>query len=254
MPSIAGMLFVAWMDQATDGLLSCLISDTLVGNIKTGHLNSAKLLFLFLLGNVFCYVASFPILIFHVTRMIDFRGAEARPRCLFGLPYASALIFLVAVTVAVVVGRYCPQIWKLLPYFLAVLFSGYQVRRLHRAMTTMEPLDGKDASLGYRFQHKLASRKAERFLQCDQAKGQIVESLTDGEIRESYWAMREHGNSAFILFLEFAYCELLYMAVVGFGSYRWSAIAVLTTIWIFPAVLVHGYGQHLERRFSLFGN
>ena len=36
--------------------------------------------------------------------------------------------------------------------------------------------------------------------------------------------------------------------------YKWPAIAVFTAVWIFPSVLVHGYGQHLERQFSQFGN
>ena len=151
MPSIAGMLFVLWMDRATGGLLSCLTSDTLVGNIKTGEINSAKLLFLFLLGNLICYVASLPILVFHVTRVIDFGGIQARPRCLFWSYVVLALVF-----VAAMIGGYCPQSWKWLPYILALLFSGYQVWRLLRVMTYA---GNSDTSLGYRFQHQLAQHK-----------------------------------------------------------------------------------------------
>ncbi len=119
MPSIAGMLVVVWIDKST-GLLTELMPQYLEqGKIES----SAHLLFLFLLGNLVCYVASFPILIFHVTRVKDFEDASAKAGCcwLYQSPYMVTLILAVFTLLAATIFK-CPY----LPYVLVVVFVGYQ--------------------------------------------------------------------------------------------------------------------------------
>ena len=69
MPSIAGVAIVAWLTSIAGHELKAL----LLIELGDGGLQSPTLLTIFLYGNLFCYISSYPILCFHVTRVIDFR-------------------------------------------------------------------------------------------------------------------------------------------------------------------------------------
>ena len=66
MPSIAGVALVNWLCSYGNGLRS-LLSLPPSGT----PVDAASLTLLFLYGNLFCYVASYPVLVFHATRVMD---------------------------------------------------------------------------------------------------------------------------------------------------------------------------------------
>jgi hypothetical protein len=68
MPSVAGVAIVKWLCSHGGNKLLPLLSLPLAGE----RIDSASLILLFLYGNLFCYVASYPILVFHATRVLDF--------------------------------------------------------------------------------------------------------------------------------------------------------------------------------------
>lgn len=67
-PSIAGVAIVIWLASvAGDEFRSLLLIPKTISD-----LNPSSLILLFLYANLFCYVASYPILAFHATRVLDF--------------------------------------------------------------------------------------------------------------------------------------------------------------------------------------
>ena len=70
MPSIAGIVIILWLSTiAGDNFKRLLLVPQ---DVK--DLNSQNLILVILYANLFCYIASYPILGFHVTRVIDFSG------------------------------------------------------------------------------------------------------------------------------------------------------------------------------------
>src|SRR4051812_36415777 len=69
MPSIAGVAIVNWLTSYVGDGLRMMLSLPPIGQSVDG----ASLTLLFLYGNLFCYIASYPVLVFHATRVIDFR-------------------------------------------------------------------------------------------------------------------------------------------------------------------------------------
>jgi hypothetical protein len=68
MPSVAGIAIVKWICwHGCSKLLPLLYLPA-----KGEKFETSSLILLFLYGNLFCYVASYPILVFHATRIIDF--------------------------------------------------------------------------------------------------------------------------------------------------------------------------------------
>src|SRR5262245_60943118 len=72
MPSIAGVAIVTWLTNISDSGLRQLLWLPR----PTQSLDTPVLVLLFLYGNLFCYVASYPVLCFHATRVLDFRDGE----------------------------------------------------------------------------------------------------------------------------------------------------------------------------------
>src|SRR5258708_13964749 len=68
MPSIAGVVIVNWLCAHSGTELRLLLSLPKYGE----RFDAASLTLLFLYGNLFCYVASYPVLVFHATRLLDF--------------------------------------------------------------------------------------------------------------------------------------------------------------------------------------
>ena len=79
MPSIAGVAIVNWFFAYGDDGLRPLLALPISGE----RLDTASLTLLFLYGNLFCYVASYPILVFHTTRVLDFADDKWRAQPLF---------------------------------------------------------------------------------------------------------------------------------------------------------------------------
>jgi hypothetical protein len=74
MPSIAGVVIVSWLSDIAGNDFSRL----LFLPVPPDKLDATRLTLLFLYGNLFCYVASFPVLCFHATRAVDYGLSKSR--------------------------------------------------------------------------------------------------------------------------------------------------------------------------------
>lgn len=262
MPSIAGTAIMGWLTSISDPKVKEILFFGFLGKEL-----SAPALFLFILyGNLFCYVASYPILGFHVTRVTDFKDSRWKPSILDG--YILSLTVGVLSLLATVA---CPPKFVLsISFTLVVLFSAAQGLRLITALKSQSIKGFKgDTSLVYGYAYVLAKRRGvvevktstttqQKTDEEDFTGDEISEQKTSQwqrEVVETYRHMREHGNSAFIFFLELVLCALCFMILSAKGydaQQQLSLIGILFAIWALPAVSIHLLGQIIERRFSLF--
>lgn len=278
MPSVAGVAIVKWICSHGCDKLLLLLSLPRNGE----HLETASLTLLFLYGNLFCYVASYPILVFHATRVMDFEKDKWKHRILRdGYIATGVLGFL-----AFVAAHYSTDHRRHWAVAFAIAFSLVQVSRVWFVFSTRIKVRGCRGVLGerggkvtsvYGYTFTLATRRGRRNETIDSQKGgrkidtteitgldddyddeddriRLGEVLWHKEYIETYRHLREHGNSAFIFLLELVLAALIYCVTIPdeSGAKQLSMIGILFAIWAFPAVSAHLIGQHLERRFSHF--
>jgi hypothetical protein len=264
MPSIAGMVIVLWLTSGT-ALREALLLPRTGSETK---LDASTLVLSFLYGNVFCYIASYPVLTFHATRVLDFRDPSGRPSLFIPLPYAlTGVLALFAVLYARVVSQYNYCV------ILGVVsaFALYQLIRIFRVMSDYKVYaswakkrTGVPASSAYAFIRDLATERGviekSRELTIKESderngaddEGDDVPSETkvktwryQKEVAETYRHMREHGNSAFIFLLELTLASLCYLVIHanrGDAQVMLPMIGILLATWSVPAVLVHFLG------------
>lgn len=276
MPSIAGMAIVNWLCFcAGDGLRSLL---SLPANSKS--LDSSSLILLFLYGNLFCYVASYPVLVFHVTRVLDFRDGEWP-----AYPFVDGYIVTIVLAPAIALIRFFPAECRYLVAFLvAIILSIVQLIRLWLVLARPFKVRGHGDlfSSAYFYSYVLAHRRglpaveekevqksgaqnsdgtSEELPSDEEEKQEEVTStrsrtnLWRKEFMDTYRHLREHGNSAFIFLLELVLAALVYSTVTRprqSPAQELGAIGLLFGIWAMPSLFVHLLGQHLERRFSQY--
>ena len=248
MPSIAGVAIVLWLGNiAGEGFQELLLLPK-----TTSEINTPKLILLFLYGNLFCYVASYPILSFHATRVLDFKKLTWCNFLLDGYIATAVLsLFVLLISLCFPIGwRYC------LAFLLTIAFSGIQLRRICKGLKPKFVVQGlrKEVSPVYYYAFNLAKRRSlleettSEVLSTDKQKN--TEWRED--LVETYRHLREHGNSGFIFLLELTLAGLAYCIVDNELSkyHKVSAVGILFAFWAFPAALVHMLAQHLERRFS----
>jgi hypothetical protein len=263
MPSIAGIAIVGWLSSVGGGHLK---NDLFFGLL--GHdLSAPTLTLLVLYGNLFCYVASYPILGFHATRVIDYPNSTWRPSILDG--YLLSLVVGLATLLIAILG---PNGLDLVAAFVLVsLYSIAQLARISKALKP-QPIKGlkRGTSLVYGYIYVLAKRRGvgEKITssttqqQPEEGEESSQEEITEHEpthwqreVIDTYRHMREHGNSAFIFFLELVLASLCYL-VLSMDGYsaqqQLSRIGILFAVWALPAVAIHMFSQTIERRFSLF--
>ncbi len=270
MPSVAGVAIVNWVCSYSHSGLRVLLSLPPTDQ----RLDTASLTLLFLYGNLFCYVASYPVLVFHATRVLDFAD-DTWPHA---LPdgYIATTLLAVAGFLATLAPEDCRYVAA---FLLASLFAVVQLWRLW--MIFFSRIDvagchGVDGSPGmvsyaYGYSYALARRRGkstETKTQTTATTGSADDDLDDDEqvtttrrvlwhkdYMDTYRHLREHGNSAFIFLLELGLAALVYCVVTKSGKsaeQQLSAVGILFAIWAIPAVFVHLIAQHLERRFSHF--
>lgn len=263
MPSIAGVATVGWLSSIAGNKLENILFFGCLGT----ELSAPILTLLVLYGNLFCYVASYPILGFHATRVIDHNDASWRPSCLDGhlLSLGMGIATLLFATLA-------PKSMGVVAAFsLAALFSIAQLVRLVKAIKR-KPIKGLkgETSLAYGYIYAIAKRRGvaeQNTSSTTQQQPEDGEEFSPEEITEqktthwqrevvdTYRHMREHGNSAFIFFLELVLASLCYLvlSVEGYSAQQQlSLIGILFAVWALPAAAIHMLGQIIERRFSLF--
>lgn len=268
MPSIAGAVIVAWLTSIAGHELKAL----LLIELGDGGLQSPTLLTIFLYGNLFCYIASYPILCFHVTRVIDFRKDWYSNILLNG--YISTIALgIAALLISVFVKTPC--LLKVLPFLCVALFSSLQIVRVVSCLRYVN-LDGFSRKISkiYAYTYSLAKRRgiAEELSITRQSTKEQEDEETGGtfdeesewqkksiwrkEFIDTYRHMREHGNSAFIFILELILAAFCFCLLKAFSqesaTFKVSAIGVLLSFWALPAMFVHFLGQHIERSFSLY--
>lgn len=263
LPSLAGMLILYWLQRFSGA--SLYLPPFLPDEWK--DFNTAHLIFWLLLGSLYSYIASYPALVFHATRILDFRDVQGRPAnwpYRFLNPYGCSIAF----TLLVGVSAWRNQKWC--AAFLVLLFTVLQVYRILKVSSAIgrfgldKDFDAQnDASIAYAYLRKLSERRAvitqERAKpkEEEKAKGKTVETVTirkdEQDLVASYRHLREHGNTALIVLLEFALCPVLYL-VLECQSRPGSQVLFVgvLVLWVFPSVLIHGLAQHIERRFSYF--
>jgi hypothetical protein len=271
MPSIAGVAIVGWLcTHAGAGFRSLLFLPP-----AGERLDAPSLTLLFLYGNLFCYVASYPVLVYHVTRCKDFRNGNwpALPyldgyitTILFtGIAFLSCLIpspetrFRCAFALSAVIVLI--QLWR----ESLILFPRIELHGIH----------GK-VSPAFAYAFALARTRGTPELietvKSPTAPISTVATVTFAEpiedqvttVRRVFWRsdfmetyrhMREHGNSAFMFVAELELAALVYCIVAKPGQVpvqQLGNVGTLLALWTVPAMFVHLVGQHLERRFSRF--
>lgn len=202
---------------------------------EAGKIDGTSLALLAGYGLAFCYIASAPILVFHVSRfLLDPSGVltvdQRRLWWLLAPPIGLTMVFtwfagttlLLSVFYGLVFFIAAFIVW---PQYLAVITTISQRAQL---------LD---------FYKKLASKRSS-----------AVGGLTD-----SYKHMREHGNSFLIVVLEIILALLLYVAgnlspqlagaTAGQAEKYVLPYIIIILMWIIPAACVWVIGTLFERSF-----
>lgn len=252
LPSVAGMIIVRWLDINVKDSISNYVPTFLLKEWK--DFGSAHLIIWLLFGSLYCYISSYPILTFHATRVLDFKGRKGVIDNFWLNPYAHSVIFAALAYVA----AWTDTLWLI--FVAVVVFSGIQIIRLYKVYVHQALFgfsQGYEASVAYAYLNKLSKRRGikEERNSVDNDDG-TTETSTNSrlvDLAESYKHLREHGNTAFIFLLELALCPVFFVALRNQkDTVDFSYVAIFVLIWIIPSALVHFLGQHLERRYSLF--
>lgn len=269
MPSIAGIGIVSWLISIAPGIREILF----FGN-RPNTIDAPTLTLLVLYGNLFCYIASYPILCFHATRIID-----DQPKCgvfLFLCGYKTSLLLSL---LALGIFRYALPYHSTAVLILIVsIFSCIQVIRIYLSVKGISE-EGEEM---FSYLTKLSKKRCVsvpiiqivgKYERVDipensghgkesedkfELKDVDVQHLTQEflwrkEFTDSYRHMREHGNSAYIFVLEIALAAICYVILIGSPDEGWKKLAnlgVILVLWSGPAIGVHCLAQSLERKFA----
>lgn len=265
MPSIAGIAIVSWLTSVGGNDFK----DALFFGSASESFDTPALTLLILYGNLFCYVASYPILCFHSTRVIDFKGYSWRFGILDGYLLTASIALLVAISTLTLSGMTLVATL----FILVASFSSAQILRIRGSLATprITGYTKRRTSLTYAYLMVLSKRRGElpekvvttvQSAPDEDDEGEQPETISmheesrwRNEFMDSYKHMREHGNSAFIFVLELVLAGVCYGIIQAFpcdSQMAISVIAVAMLVWSLPSALIHLLGQHLERRFSMF--
>jgi hypothetical protein len=253
LPSVAGMVIVRWLEINSGNGLTSYLPMFLLDDWK--DFGTAHLIVWLLFGSLYCYIASYPILVFHATRVLDFKDVQGNITNWKINPYLATLLFAVFTYVAAWINSLS------LIFVAFITFSILQLLRLYKIYKTQKLFGfnkGFDSSLAYAYLNKLSKRRGiiEEFESSeneDDGSKTSIKASPKKDLAESYKHMREHGNTAFIFLLELSLCPAFLLAIQHQKGYLdFSFLSILLIIWVLPSAMVHFLGQHLERRYSLF--
>ena len=254
LPAIAGMLIVLWLRNNSGA--SIYIPELLPRDTK--DFNTAHLLLWLLLGSLYCYLASYPALVFHATRVLDFSdglGNIAKWKYMIWNPYIWSLLFAVAAAISAYRNSFC---WSIL---CVLIFAVVQIVRIILAILIQGPFGlvkkvrGRyDASISYAYLRTLSERRSNTIKEKrDRNYANIIIMKDEKDIVDSYRHLREHGNTALIVLYELSMCPIIYIILEKQENiFNKIVFASVIGAWVFPSVLTHYMAQHLERRFSWF--
>lgn len=233
-PSIAGMFILMWLNKNA----GCKLEEYLpmLAFEKSKDFNTANLVCWLLFGTLYCYIASYPILVFHAVR-VKFFIKKA-------LLFFMILVFIFILTfVSILTGLHSyltkesQLIFGLVVGFILLSFSIFQIIVLYKTIN----------SEGYSYTAHLTNAKN------PDPEYSVKNSSYIKDITDSYKHLREHGNTALIVLLEIFLAFILYFALRIEKENElmdFSLVCITLIIWIIPSALVYFYGHFLERKFS----
>ena len=247
-PSIAGMFILMWLNKNLVGSgiveVSVISNETVKAGILEKYLpmlkltdgkdfNTASLMGWLLLGTLYCYIASYPILVLHAVRVYLLNKKN--------ISYILGILLMIVYMICLALYL---KIFCLILIFV-IIFSGFQCYFLYEVAKVTE------GGEGYDYMKYLTKAKNPVKTDAETNPGYIK------DITDSYKHLREHGNTALIILLEILLAFILYFSLHferGNKFMDFSIVSIILIIWIFPAALVYFYGHLLERKFSEFDN
>ena len=162
--------------------------------------NTASLTVWLLLGTLYCYIASYPILVLHAVRVYLLTKKNISPKLfvLFILLLLNMIFFVLYL-----------RIFFLIPIFV-IIFSSFQYYFLYKVV---------EEESGYDYMKHLAKAKNDLIPNTEintEKKAEINAEKKAGyikDITDSYKHLREHGNTALIILLEILLAFLLYVSL-----------------------------------------
>ncbi len=203
---------------------------------EVGKIDGTLLVLLAGYGLAYCYIASAPILVFHVGRFLLDIGKNSKA------PYWRVALLLLPPVIATAVFFFTRSMSGVVLYFYSLVFALATLVLWPQYIAIIATLlKSKELLIFYQ---KLANKRST-------AKGGIV---------DSYKHMREHGNSFSIVVLEIVLGIVLFTA----GNFETFSTGVVSSskeiyvlpyvmiilAWILPAASVWLVGTLFERQFS----
>ena len=244
-PSIAGMFILMWLNKNSGGggILEKYLPMLKLTDGK--DFNTASLTGWLLLGTLYCYIASYPILVLHAVRVY-----------LLNKKNISHILGILLMIVYMIFLALYLKIFCLILIFV-IIFSGFQCYFLYEVAKVTE------GGEGYDYMKHLTKAKNGLIpnTETNAKNGSIPKTETNAgyikDITDSYKHLREHGNTALIILLEILLAFLLYVSLRyerENGYMDFSIVSIILIIWIIPAAGIYFYGHLLERKFSGFEN
>lgn len=254
-PSIAGMFILMWLNKNSggSGILEKYLPMLKLTNDK--DFNTASLTGWLLFGTLYCYIASYTVLVFHAIRVNLFNKISLRVN-LFNKKYLVKCtkrilcISMVIVIYPIISCVFCYlynlsynffNIYSLI-FTLEIEFSIFQGYFLYKV---------SKKGRGYAYMVRLAKAKNGK------TPNTVINAGYIKDITDSYKHLREHGNTALIILLEILLAFILYFSLrfeKENNFMDFSIVSIILIIWVFPAALVYFYGHLSERKFSGFKN
>ncbi len=153
MPSIAGVVIVSWLSDIAGPYFRTLLFLPAPPN----SLDASALTLLFLYGNLFCYIASYPVLCFHASRVLDHGLPRLRWVRWLDAYLATLLVGVAALVTATGAWNHRVEI----AFILVFVFSAFQCLRLALALGTRLKVRGLDNPVSpmFGFAYALARRR-----------------------------------------------------------------------------------------------
>jgi hypothetical protein len=224
LPSITGALIVLWLTKP----YFCLYFN------ENPFKKSTFYITLLLLGFAYCYIASFPALVFHSIREIFFNKSKVTNKNILNkYPCAITIIFLIAFSTVIAIpftlelfnSEYfiIEKYYQIILLITFLIFSGIQVAFI---------IFGKSTQFDYLM--LLSDHRAK----------------STNDITDSYRHLREHGNTGLIFILEILLAIPCYTILTGNYEFKFQFLIAISVIWSLPGACVYFLGQYFEYRFA----
>ena len=247
LPSIAGVLLLSLVKSIapTDFTVAFPLLETPQGQA----LSSASLVLWLLFGTLYCYIASYPVLVFHATRPIDFKrtslNSDVYSSGFVNPIFWSAIFFGANWYIFTSENTEVSLLGHNLNTFIitTAAFSIFQTLRISNAYKKTCELRNSKHFYYYAYTLKLSVRRS------NAQKEDYKYQHPTKEVVESYKHLREHGNTAITLFIQLAMFPII-LNVLSNKSFALSSTILF--LWITPPSLVYFTSQMFEFKFSKF--